>query len=109
MENALLLLLLVAPFALLAAAVRIRRAREAALDPEARRRVSTATPWDKSFRNAALTGLTGLLLLPSGLYAFAKAAGHRWGPLFMLPVIAGVVLLFRAYRIWMRGVGQVPD
>jgi hypothetical protein len=110
-ETVLLGALLVAPILMLLAATRVRRAREAraATDGVKRPAFSTAKPWDKSMRNAMLLACLGALLAPSGLYAFSLAAGHRGAPLFMLPVIAGVVLLARAYRVWMRGVDQIPE
>ena len=100
LESAVLVLLLLAPFAMVGVAVRVRRARE---------RGGDAVPvWDKSFRNASLVGLTGLLLLLAGTGAFRHSSpGVR--ALFALPLIAGVVALVRAYRLWMRGVSQVPD
>ena len=110
MENAILLLMLAAPVLLLAAAVRVRRAREArgtVAAPPAR--VTAAKPWDKTLRNAMLIGLTGLLLLPAGLYAFSLLSSRRWAPVFMVPVVAGVVMISMGYRTWMRGVSQVPD
>lgn len=111
MEAALLLLLLAAPVAMLLLASRLRKARERSLDASgvARPVSSTSKPWDKGMRNAMLIGLTGLLLVIAGLYAYAVAAGTRSAPLFALPIIGGVVLLARAYRIWMRAVDQVPE
>jgi hypothetical protein len=97
-EALLLLALLATPVAFLLIAVRVRRAREAAV-----------RPWDKSFRNAMLLGVTGALLVPSGLYAFSMLETRRFALAFMLPVVLGVVLLTSAYRTWMRGVAQVPE
>ena len=100
-ESALLVLLLVAPFAMIGLAVRVRKARE--LAPS-----STAKIWDKSFRSAMLVGLCGMLLLLAGTGAFRHSAPAVRAA-FALPLIAGVVALVRAYRLWMRGVAQVPD
>jgi hypothetical protein len=99
-ENAVLVLLLLSPIAMIAYAIRMKRARAAGL---------VMKPWDKSFRNGMLLSLGGVLLGGSGLYAYAKAAGTRSAPLFGLPVVLGVVLLVAGYRTWMRGVSQVPD
>ena len=107
MESLLLLALLVAPIAMLAVAVRVRRAREAGGHATSGDRVSR--PWDKQLRNGMLLGIGGVLLLGSGLFAYSRAAGTSAAPLFALPVIAGVVLSLTGYRTWMRGVASVPD
>lgn len=102
------LLLLVAPVALLLAAVKLRRARETRGAYMAAR-TTAAQPWDRNLRNGMLMGITGLLLVPAGLYAFSLLQSRRWAPAFMVPVIAGVVLVSAGYRAWMRGVAQVPE
>ncbi|HVO29932.1 MAG TPA: hypothetical protein VMV18_04315 [bacterium] len=111
MEGLFLLLLLAAPLVMLLAATKLRKARERSLDERgvARPVSSTSKPWDKGMRNAMLLGLSGLLCVIAGLYAYSVAAGTRSAPLFALPVVGGVVLLARAYRLWMRAVDQVPD
>lgn len=99
-ENVLLGLLLAAPVAMIAVAMRVKRIRG----------MRTAMkPWDKSFRNGMFFGFGGALLTISGLYAYSRAAGTGAAPLFALPVIAGVVLLVAGYRTWMRGIAQIPD
>ena len=103
------LLLLVAPVVLLVGAVQLRRARDARGAYAAGPRVTAAQPWDRSLRNGMLMGITGLLLVPAGLYAFSLLQSRRWAPVFMVPVIAGVVLISAGYRAWMRGVAQVPE
>ena len=100
--------MLAAPVLLIALAVRIRRAKERG-GAVAVASVTTAKPWDKTLRNAMLLGLTGLLLFPAGLYAFALLSSRRWAPVFMLPVVLGIVLISMGYRTWMRGVSQVPE
>jgi uncharacterized membrane protein HdeD (DUF308 family) len=94
MESLLLGGLLVAPFALLFAASRLRKAREAGVNP-----------WDKSLRNGMLLAVAGFLLVPAGLVAFANSRR----PLFAIPVVVGVVLLARGYRVWMSAVARIPD
>lgn len=100
MESLALVVLLLSPIAMLAFAIRAKRARASG---------AAMKPWDKSFRNGMLLGLGGLLLGGSGLYAYSRAAGTSAAPLFGAPVIIGVVLLVAGYRTWMRGVSQVPD
>lgn len=100
MERLFLIGLLAAPFAMLFAAIRMRRARE---------RGAAARPWDRSLRNGLLLGLLGGLLLVSGLAAYARAAGSGLAPLFAVPVIAGVVLAVSGYRTWMGAVEAIPD
>ncbi len=102
------LLLLVAPVVLLFGAVQLRRARDVR-GSYAGARVTASQPWDKSLRNGMLMGITGLLLVPAGLYAFSLLESRRWAPAFMVPVIVGVVLISAGYRAWMRGVAQVPE
>lgn len=102
------LLLLAAPIVLLFGAVRLRRARDAR-GAYAAARVTAAQPWDRNLRNGMLMGITGLLLVPAGLYAFSLLQSRRWAPVFMVPVVAGVVLISAGYRAWMRGVEQVPE
>lgn len=99
-ENVALVLLLLSPMAMLAFAIRAKRARASG---------TAMKPWDKSFRNGMLLSLGGLLLGGSGLYAYSRVAGTRAAALFGVPVVLGVVLLIAGYRTWMRGVSQVPD
>lgn len=102
------LLLLAAPIVLLFGAVRLRRARESRASAAAAR-VTAAQPWDRSLRNGMLMGISGLMLVPAGVYAFSLLQSRAWAPVFMVPVVAGVVLLSAGYRAWMRGVAQVPE
>lgn len=100
-ENVLLVLLLAAPVAMIAVAMRLKS--------RGRGKYTKMNPWDKSFRNGMLLALGGVLLTISGLYAYSRAAGTSAAPVFALPVIAGVVLVVAGYRTWMRGVAQIPD
>ena len=109
MEAVLLPVALAAPIAMLVVATRVRRAREARGAYAGASPRTHAKPWDKHLRNAMLLGISGVLLVPAGLYAFALLETRRYAPVFMVPVIAGVVLLTSAYRTWMRGVAQVPE
>lgn len=99
-ESVVLVALLLSPIAMVAFAIRMKRARAAG---------TVMKPWDKSFRNGMLLSLGGVLVGGSGLYAYANAAGTRAAPLFGVPVVLGVVLVVAGYRTWMRGVSQVPD
>lgn len=107
MESLLLLALLIAPIAMLAVAVRVRRARESGGHATSVDRISR--PWDKQLRNGMLLGIGGVLLLGSGLFAYSRAAGTSAAPFFALPVIAGIVMALAGYRTWMRGVASIPD
>jgi hypothetical protein len=111
MENLALAALLVAPLVMLFAATRLRKARELSLDERGAVRPvsSTSKPWDRGMRNATLVGLSGLLLVIAGAYAFSVAAGTRAAPLFGVPVVVGVVFTVSSYRMWMRAVEQIPE
>lgn len=100
-ETLLLIVLLAAPFALLLAATRARRAKEG--------ETTAAFSHDRTIRSSTVTGVTGLLLLLAGPVAWFRAPHGLVRLVFALPIIAGVVLLVSAYRLWVRAMHEERD